>query len=86
MHLNTAVAKAIGRIRAVPLLEAGSGPVLTVPAKVPYVLSRQFSIEGFHGITSKSITMYRSRTCQLMHELSDSWFRSIVGERNQADR
>ena len=86
MHLNAAVAKAIGRIRAVALLIAGARPVLTVPAKVPYVLHGQFSIDGFHGITSKSVRLYRSRTCQLMHGSSDSWFRSMVGERNQADR
>jgi hypothetical protein len=86
MHLNTAVAKAIGRIRAVALLIAGARPVLTVPAKVPYVLHGRLSINGFHGITSKSVRLYRSHTCQLMHGSSDCWFRSMVGERNQADR
>jgi len=50
------------RIRTLSLLVARPRPVLAVSAKVPYVFAAQLSVISFcHGITSKSITMCRSR-------------------------
>jgi hypothetical protein len=87
MFLNTAVAKAVRRIRAVSLLIARSRPVLTVSAKVPYVLAGQLSVKSFcHGITSKSITMCRFRTVEITHGSSGSDFGYVAGEGNQAAR
>jgi hypothetical protein len=61
--------------------------VLTISAKVPYVLAGQLSVKSFrHGITSKSITLYRSRTVQITHGSSGSNFGDIAGEGNQAVR